>query len=237
MNMSPTPPTSTKQHQQQQDRRGDDDADDENKNCWTSELERFVATCDWSGVHLIAKEAKLEAVRETTEENSASFAFKEVSSNVVYDRQNQQNDQGDSIRKKKEKRQQQQMLSLSEKENHCHHHRPVLVSPSHSFSSPGDEKESVSKISSGNDNDNDNDNHFQLILKAKVASLIKRVAPDEIDHVDELIQQFEGREEELIETLQTMQERAIAARQRLIMKSNAKLAALKTSNSKKNVKA
>ena len=38
--------------------------------------------------------------------------------------------------------------------------------------------------------------------------MVKRVVPDETDNVDEMMRQFRGREEELVETLRTMQERS-----------------------------
>ena len=40
--------------------------------------------------------------------------------------------------------------------------------------------------------------------------MVRRVVPDEIDNVDEMMKQFNGREDEMIETLRTMQERSIA---------------------------
>jgi hypothetical protein len=43
---------------------------------------------------------------------------------------------------------------------------------------------------------------------------VRRVVPEEIDNVDEMMNQFKGREEELIETLRTMQERAVAQKAR-----------------------
>ncbi len=59
-------------------------------------------------------------------------------------------------------------------------------------------------------------------IRAEVEGLVRRVVPDEIDNVDEMMLQFKGREEELVETLRTMQERSIAARQREAMRRNAK---------------
>jgi len=49
----------------------------------------------------------------------------------------------------------------------------------------------------------------------------EEVVPEEIDNVDEMMVQFQGREEELVEQLQTMQERAVAqkARQELQKRS------------------
>lgn len=73
-------------------------------------------------------------------------------------------------------------------------------------------------------------------LRAEVESLVRRVVPDEIDNVDEMMVQFRGREEELVETLRTMQERSIAARQREASRRNAKREAKKLAKaSKKNV--
>ena len=45
-------------------------------------------------------------------------------------------------------------------------------------------------------------------IRAEGESLVKRVVPDEKDNVDEIMRQFRGREEELVETLRTMQERS-----------------------------
>ena len=44
-------------------------------------------------------------------------------------------------------------------------------------------------------------------------------------HIDEMMTQFKGREEELVETLRRMQERAIASRARLAVQKSAKLEA------------
>jgi hypothetical protein len=46
------------------------------------------------------------------------------------------------------------------------------------------------------------------------------------DNIDEMMIQFEGREEELIETLKTMQERSIAQRNRAAVQQSAKLQAI-----------
>lgn len=74
-------------------------------------------------------------------------------------------------------------------------------------------------------------------LRAEVESLVRRVVPDEIDNVDEMMVQFRGREEELVETLRTMQERSIAARQREASRRNAKREAKKLAKaSKKDAK-
>jgi hypothetical protein len=47
-------------------------------------------------------------------------------------------------------------------------------------------------------------------LREEVKRLVEMVVPEEVDHVDEMLEQFAGRETELIDTLATMQERAAA---------------------------
>ena len=51
------------------------------------------------------------------------------------------------------------------------------------------------------------------------------MVPEESDNIDEMLTQFKGREEELVETLRRMQERAIASRARLAVQKSAKLEA------------
>lgn len=51
-------------------------------------------------------------------------------------------------------------------------------------------------------------------IRAEVLELVKQVVPEELDHVDEMMNQFNGRETELLETLITMQERATAQQAR-----------------------
>jgi hypothetical protein len=50
--------------------------------------------------------------------------------------------------------------------------------------------------------------------RAIVEDLVQRVVPEEIQNVDEMMMQFRGREDELVETLRTMQERAVAQKAR-----------------------
>jgi hypothetical protein len=47
-------------------------------------------------------------------------------------------------------------------------------------------------------------------VRAEIAALVEEVIPEELDHVDDMIEQFAGRENELLETLTTMQERSRA---------------------------
>lgn len=66
-------------------------------------------------------------------------------------------------------------------------------------------------------------------IRREVETLVRRVAPDEADNIDEMIIQFKGREEELIERLRTMQERYIAQKAREALHNSAKLEAEVTS--------
>ena len=58
--------------------------------------------------------------------------------------------------------------------------------------------------------------------RAEVEALIRRVVPDEIDNVDAIMIQFNGREEELIATLRGMQEKTIAQRAKAAVQRSAK---------------
>eukprot|EP00804_Cyclotella_cryptica_P000051 CCRYP_013723-RB/>CCRYP_013723-RB protein AED:0.04 eAED:0.04 QI:1374/1/1/1/0.71/0.62/8/162/738 len=62
-------------------------------------------------------------------------------------------------------------------------------------------------------------------IRAEVELLVRRVVPDELDNIDEMMIQFSGRETELIETLKTMQERSVAQRARAAVQQSAKLEA------------
>ena len=62
-------------------------------------------------------------------------------------------------------------------------------------------------------------------IRNEVEALVRRVVPEEADNIDEMMTQFKGREEELVETLRRMQERAIASRARLAVQKSAKLEA------------
>ena len=62
-------------------------------------------------------------------------------------------------------------------------------------------------------------------IRTEVEALVRRVVPEEVDNIDVMLTQFKGREEELVETLRRMQERAIASRARLAVQKSAKLGA------------
>jgi len=51
-------------------------------------------------------------------------------------------------------------------------------------------------------------------IRAEVEALVRLVVPDEIENIDTMMAQFKGREEELLQTLRTMQERSVTARAR-----------------------
>jgi len=57
-------------------------------------------------------------------------------------------------------------------------------------------------------------------IRTEVEELVCRVVPDEIDNVDEMMLQFQGREDELVETLKTMEERMSPAKTDTNMTSN-----------------
>ncbi|KAL7520378.1 hypothetical protein ACHAWX_005104 [Stephanocyclus meneghinianus] len=54
----------------------------------------------------------------------------------------------------------------------------------------------------------------KLDIKAAVEELVLSVVPDEIDNVDEMLLQFSGREDELIESLKIMQRRSVTQHER-----------------------
>ena len=51
-------------------------------------------------------------------------------------------------------------------------------------------------------------------IRAEVESLVRLVVPDEVDNIDAMMAQFRNREDELLQTLKTMQERSVATRAR-----------------------
>ena len=82
----------------------------------------------------------------------------------------------------------------------------------------------IASTSSDNPNDKQRINAF----RAEVEALVRRVVPDEIDNVDAIMVQFNGREEELIATLRGMQEKTIAQRAKAAVQRSAKKEAVKT---------
>lgn len=70
-------------------------------------------------------------------------------------------------------------------------------------------------------------------IRAEVEMLVERVVPEEKDNIDEMMVQFRGREEELVETLRSMQEREVAMKARLEGQKRAKRDARQTAEQKK----
>eukprot|EP00573_Skeletonema_grethae_P004754 CAMPEP_0201704798 /NCGR_PEP_ID=MMETSP0578-20130828/43943_1 /ASSEMBLY_ACC=CAM_ASM_000663 /TAXON_ID=267565 /ORGANISM="Skeletonema grethea, Strain CCMP 1804" /LENGTH=358 /DNA_ID=CAMNT_0048192897 /DNA_START=17 /DNA_END=1091 /DNA_ORIENTATION=- len=66
------------------------------------------------------------------------------------------------------------------------------------------EYDSSRRLSSSDINEQDNQ---ALTKRQEIEELVRRVVPDEIENIDEMLLQFKGRENELIMTLQTMDER------------------------------
>jgi hypothetical protein len=61
--------------------------------------------------------------------------------------------------------------------------------------------------------------------RKEVHDLVSRVVPEELEHVDDMIAQFKGRENELLETLRTMQERNVAQKAKKTDQQKAKMEA------------
>lgn len=59
-------------------------------------------------------------------------------------------------------------------------------------------------------------------IRSEVELLVEHVVPEEKDNIDEMMLQFRGREEELVETLRSMQERQVAQKARLQNQKRAK---------------
>lgn len=66
-------------------------------------------------------------------------------------------------------------------------------------------------------------NHNGAELRREVEELLQQVAPEDVEHMDEMMLEFKGREDELLETLQTMHERQSLARLELYPKKKVKL--------------
>jgi hypothetical protein len=59
-------------------------------------------------------------------------------------------------------------------------------------------------------------------IRTEIELLVQHVVPEEKDNIDEMMLQFRGREEELVETLRSMQERQVAQKARLEGQKRAK---------------
>ena len=65
-------------------------------------------------------------------------------------------------------------------------------------------------------------------IRDQIEELVQDVVPEEMDNIDELIFQFQGQEEELLETLRTMKERFVSQKARLARNKLAQRVALET---------
>lgn len=83
---------------------------------------------------------------------------------------------------------------------------------------PGSSSASSSSASQVSQQEKQQANAYRI----EVETLVRRVVPDEIDNIDDIMEQFSGREEELIETLRVMQEKSIAQRARAAVQRSAK---------------
>lgn len=75
----------------------------------------------------------------------------------------------------------------------------------------------------------------QQDYREQVEDLVQRIVPEEAENVDEMMLQFRGREEELVETLRTMQERQVAQKARQGAQKAAKVEAKQTAIDKKSL--
>jgi len=98
----------------------------------------------------------------------------------------------------------------------------VLAASNHMDEERSEASGSVEEDSSGGGSKQERD---MSEIRSEVELLVKRVVPDELDNIDEMMLQFQGREEELVETLRTMQERTVAQRARQAVRKSAKLEA------------
>ena len=124
---------------------------------------------------------------------------------------------------------------------------PTTASPSRSgtasFSSEADEATTISRSrssattsssgikTSSTTSSSSRERRRMNAYRAEVEALVRRVVPDELSNVDDILIQFSGREQELIETLRAMQEKSIAQRARAAVQRSAKMEAGSTGRS------
>eukprot|EP00986_Skeletonema_menzelii_P007419 scaffold2918_cov142-Skeletonema_menzelii.AAC.2 len=115
-------------------------------------------------------------------------------------------------------------------------HSATSASRSSKWSGSGRSSASGTQRSFGTTHSSHEAGRSQAEIRAEVEALVRRVVPEEADNVDEMLNQFKGREEELVETLRRMQERAIASRARLAVQKSVKLEAKARARSATSVK-
>jgi len=73
-------------------------------------------------------------------------------------------------------------------------------------------RKSIAGNTPGTNGSRDSKVNRRLEYRAKIESLVNRIMPEEAVSIDEMMVQFRGREDKLVETLQTMRERQVAKR-------------------------
>jgi len=100
-----------------------------------------------------------------------------------------------------------------------------IGSPSGSQAGDSDTGTATGTIGSTSVSDDPSKARRRAEYRSEVEALVRRVVPEELDNVDEMMTQFRGREEELVETLRNMQERSIAQKARAAGQRAAKVEA------------
>ncbi|CAB9496583.1 expressed unknown protein [Seminavis robusta] len=77
-----------------------------------------------------------------------------------------------------------------------------------SFEHDIDEEESDSDDDSDDNDTTTEDEEMRASYRAEVEELVNRVIPDERGNIDDMMEQFKGREQELVNTLKTMEEKS-----------------------------
>jgi len=172
-----------------------------------AELDHLVAAEDWDGIVLAAAKYETSDVsdRDSSSYKSANRSLGDTSGSFA-----------------------------SASEGLTNNSSRSLVSDSVSIGSYSGTP-SFPSTGTGHGSESPSKNERRLEIRKEVEELVQRVVPEEIDNVDEMMKQFKGREEELVETLRTMQERSIAQREREQMRRNAKREARKSVRNSGNV--
>ena len=97
------------------------------------------------------------------------------------------------------------------------------ITDSHADRDRDDDLTSAGSTFTGTIGGPDPEEQLRKARRAEVEALVRRVVPDEIDNVDDIMVQFSGREDELIETLRAMQEKSIAQRARAAVQRSARV--------------
>jgi len=181
------------------------------------EFNRMVAVEDWNGIVIAA--SKIEAGEMSDRES---------------DRSSKQGEDSASFRSANPSLGDTSGSYASASEGLTNNSSKSLISDSLSVGSYSGTP-SVPSTGTGHGSESPGKIQRRAEIRTEVEELVRRVVPEEIDNVDEMMKQFRGREEELVETLRTMQERSIAQREREEMRRNAKREARKSVRKNGNV--